>query len=607
MTSKLQFRALFAACVLGASLAGCGLDNDSASGTQNQEIMVERSVTALIQAADGTALKGAKVTVAGQSAVTDEHGAASFKVSLPQSAKNVVVSFKKDGFITQSMVYDAAGLARVAANLLAVKQTIAVSKIEEAQVIQSASLGASMSIPAGAFVLPNGQPAAGKAWVQFTPWDIAGSDLNAMPANGAAVDAQGNPASLISAGMITAVFTDEAGNRLQLAQGKTADIQMHLPLSSINNQAMAVGASIPMWHFNEAKGLWEEQGAGTVVADSSSATGFAVHAQVSHFSTWNWDFKFDNPGSVTVQCKAAAQPVPCHITAKVELEDGSGLTKVNSIPAEGTKIVNMPSKGTIHWSAKDSTGTLIGSEVSGTSGTVVIDLGTPKTNNFVKCELEDGTPAACSGSFAAQVQGDEKTAEFTADKSGARMLTGLQADNNQLNWSAHTAAILVNDQWVRYTGTAISDSNSAVTIILKDKEVIASDKGLSFFVQCVADYDYNSGTWDTENAELKAQPCEIQIEVHMENKEQPDLLRFTAAYGEKKLIALPNQYSGFAWLGEGDISYFFVEGRMLKGVYCGSANGSEGFSRDEQPMFLIRLWGGGTPSNDPAYFCQQPA
>lgn len=605
MTSKLQFRALFAACVLGASLAGCGLDNDSASGTKNQEVMVERSVTALIQAAGGTALKGAKVTVAGQSAVTDEHGAASFKVSLPQSAKNVVVSFEKDGFITQSMVYDAAGLARVAANLLAVKQTIEVSKIEEAQVIQSAFLGASISIPAGAFVLPNGQPAAGKAWVKFTPWDITGSDLNAMPANGAAVDAQGNPASLISAGMITAVFTDEAGNQLQLAQGKTADIQMHLPLSSINNQAMAVGASIPMWHFNEAKGLWEEQGAGTVVADSSSATGFAVHAQVSHFSTWNWDFKFDNPGSVTVQCKAAAQPVPCHITAKVELEDGSGLTKVNSIPAEGTKIVNMPSKGTIHWSAKDSTGTLIGSEVSGTSGTVVIDLGAPKTNNFVKCELEDGTAVACSGSFSAQVQGDEKTAEFTADNGGARMLTGLQADNNQLNWSAHTAAILVNDQWARYTGTAISDSNSAVTIILKDKEVIASDNGLKFRVQC-SSYDENTGK-ESPDPFLKGKPCEVQVEVYFSQNGNSlsETFIFNSVYGQERQVRLPNQYSGFKWLLEGNISYIYIQGRMLNKKYCSGGSGNEGFENTENPLMKLNMYFADSPP-DTLAFCEVP-
>jgi len=603
MTSKLQFRALFAACVLGASLAGCGSDNDSPSGTQNQEIMVDRSVTALIQAADGTALKGAKVTVAGQSAVTDEYGAASFKVRLPQFAKNVVVSFTKDGFITQSMVYDAAGLERVAANLLAVKQTIAVSKIEEAQVIQSAFLGASISIPAGAFVLPNGQPAAGAAKVQFTPWDIAGSDLNAMPANGAAVDAQGNPASLISAGMITAIFTDAAGNQLQLAQGKTADIQMHLPLSSINNQAMAVGTSIPMWHFNEAKGLWEEQGAGKVVKDSSSATGFAVHAQVSHFSTWNWDFKFDNSGSVTVQCKAAAQPMPCHITAKVELEDGSGLTKVNSISAEGTKIVNMPSKGTIYWSAKDSTGTLIGSEVSGTSGTVTIDLGAPKTNNFVQCELEDGTAVACSGSFAAQVQGDEKTAEFTADNGGARVLTGLQADNNQLSWSAHTSVILINDQWFRYTGTAVSSSKSAVKIILKDKEVIASDKGLKFRVQC-SSYDYNTGN-ESADPFLKGKPCEVQVEVYFSQNGNSlsEKFIFDSVYGQERQVRLPNLYSGFKWLHEGNISYIYIQGRMLNKKYCSNGYGDEGFKNDKNPLIKLNMYFADSPP-DTLEFCK---
>ena len=153
---------------------------------------------------------------------------------------------------------------------------------------------------------------------------------------------------------------------------------------------------------------------------------------MSHFSTWNWDFKFENAGSVFVQCTSASVAVPCHITAKVKLKDGSGLTKVNSISAEGTTIINMPSEGSIDWTAKDESGTLIGEKTSGTSGKVIIDLGTPKTNNFVKCKLEDATAVACSGIFETQVNGESKRAEFSTDLNGAYVLSGLKADNNIL-------------------------------------------------------------------------------------------------------------------------------------------------------------------------------
>ncbi len=214
-------------------------------------------------------------------------------------------------------------LAQITANLLDIKQIVNVDNIELAQVIESVYSQAKITIPENAFVLPNGQPATGAVTVAFTPSDITAADLNAMPANGVARDAQGNIVNLISVGMITATFTNAAGQKLQLAAGKTADIQMDLPIDSINNQKLQVGSSIPMWHFDEAKGLWVEEGVGQVVASLLSATGLAVHATVSHFSTWNWDFKFENAGSVFVQCKSASVAVPCHLTAKVKLKDGS--------------------------------------------------------------------------------------------------------------------------------------------------------------------------------------------------------------------------------------------------------------------------------------------
>ncbi|MEG2695900.1 MAG: hypothetical protein RR966_15790, partial [Acinetobacter sp.] len=174
-------------------------------------------------------------------------------------------------------------------------------------------------------------------------------------------------------------------------------------------------------------------------------------------------------------------------------------------------IINMPSEGSIDWSAKDITGTLIGEKTSGTSGNVIIDLEVPKTNNFVKCKLGDGTAVACSGIFETQVNGESKTAEFSADLNGTYVLSGLKADSNVLNWTAYTSALLINGQWARYKGTAVSTSNAAVEIILKDKDVIASDKGLKFRVQCNS-YDYNNGS-DIIDPALKGKPCEVQVEV----------------------------------------------------------------------------------------------
>ena len=608
MKLQQQLHAVLVACVLGVPLVGCG--SGSGDDASANEVSAEKAVTALVQTSTGSNLAGAEISILGQSFVTDASGNAQFNVKIPQSAKTVVVSFKKTGFITQAVELKVEELAQLSANLLPIKQTLTVAAIEDAQVIQAAFLNAQISIPAGAFVLPNGQPATGAVKVEFTPWDIQSSDLNAMPANGVAVDSKGNPALLISAGMMTATFTNAAGQKLQLKQGVTADIQMDLPLNSINNQAMTVGTSIPMWYFDAAKGKWVEEGTpGTVVASPLSATGLAVQATVSHFSTWNWDFKFENPGSVNVKCKSANSYVPCHITAAVELKDGSGLTKTNSIPAEGVDIVNMPTEGTIHWTAKDTTGTLIGSVTSQLPNdkNVVIDLGIPATNNKVQCTLEDGSAVECSGEFTALVGVEYKAAEFTAPKEGVRVLTGLKSNNDKLVWSAQTAIALEGDQWVRYVGAAVSTSKSDVKIVLKDKEVVASDKGLSFYVQCTSGDDYNTGNLNINNPDLVGKPCEIEVSLWMadSNDSSEHKLHFNTVYGEQKLIRLPNQYAGFNWMDEGKINSLYLQGRMLQGTYCGS-RGREGFKRSEQPLIMISLWGGNTPVDTDGYFCNVP-
>ena len=462
ITSSIKLKNIAFACLLGMSLAGCGSDSESETKPVNEEAMLQKNVSALILSSNGNALAAAEIVIAGQTFKTDGFGKAAFTVQIPKSATHVVVAVKKDGFISQSLQIEAGQLEQLSANLLNVKQTVSIAKIEEAQVIQSVYQNAQITIPENAFVLPNGQPATGAVTVAFTPWDITAADLNAMPANGVARDAQGNIVNLISAGMITATFTNAAGQKLQLAAGKTADIQMDLPVASINNQKLLVGSNIPMWHFDEAKGLWIEEGVGQVVASLSSTTGLAVHATVSHFSTWNWDFKFENAGSVFVQCQSASVAVPCHITAKVKLKDGSALTKVNSISAQGTTIINMPSEGSIDWTAKDITGTLIGEKTSGTSGNVIIDLGAPTTKNFVKCELANGTAVACSGKLNGGI-------DFSLPKEGGNVLTGLQ-NVTQLNWEATSAPYETLSSVYQYKGNQVSGLTGDVKIILSTSE-----------------------------------------------------------------------------------------------------------------------------------------
>lgn len=526
-------------------------------------ITINREVQVLIQTANGASIPDANVTIPGQRIKSDQNGHASFNLVLPQNTLKVVAKFEKEGFITQSIVYEVKDLKAISANLLAIKQVVPVSDITMSQVIHSQDLGATITIPDNAFVKANGELATGAVNVEFTPWDISNTDLNAMPANGVAKDAQGNIVNLISAGMITATFKDSQGQELQLATGKTADIQMNLPVKSLNNQEMRVGTEIPMWYFDQANGLWNEEGKGQVVASNQSSTGLAVHATVRHFSTWNWDLKFENAGSVFVQCQSDGVAIPCFVTAKIILKDASSLTKSSSVPQEGLTVVNMPSSGSIYWSAKDLTGTMLGEKTSTTSGYVIIDLGKPATDHFIKCLLPNGTAVGCFGKINGQL-------DFSISQDGGRLITGIKDPDGQLDWSAQSNLIFETNQWVRYKGQQVTGLNGNVNIVLSDREVVYNNnQGLSFPVVCTNLINDSSGGSIEPNGnwevipELIGKSCLIDITVYTIQGTE-ETLSYKAIYGKPMQIQLPNQYSGFDSAGKGPIINLVIYARIIE-------------------------------------------
>ncbi len=341
-------------------------------------------------------------------------------------------------------------------------------------------------LPANAFVDAAGNPATGAVTLNWTPWDITEDDLLAMPGNGRALGADGQATDLISAGMMTVDFIDAQGKHLQLASGKKATIRMNLPFTKINGVDLVEGSEIPMWTFDEALGLWKEEGKGYVVASASSPTGLAVEAEVSHFSTWNWDFKFNNPNTLNVRCvDSAGTDVGCHVTATVQLDGGGVLTKSHTLPAGGLDIINLPDAGTVQWVATGPESTT-GSASSGLSGQVVIHLGPPPVNNFVRCTDAAGAGLACTVTMSGDAgQYGQLTRTFSLPPEGGRITAGYEMTS--INWSADSGRTLSADQskWVTYRGTAVSGPQGNVVVVLNTKEESPVDKQIK--MRCVAE------------------------------------------------------------------------------------------------------------------------
>lgn len=521
-------------------------------GTSTDEVVVQAGTTGgttslqvSVQIAGGVTLPGARVDIGSVTATTNAEGVATL-AEAPVGADQVV-KVSHPGYVTQSVrtTLAADGQAQqLLVLLLPEKDTLALSQIEAAQTIASNHLGASVQLPANALVnAATGAPATGPATLKLTPWDIADIDLQAMPGNGRALDAQGNLVDLVSAGMMTVDFFDAAGNKLQLAPGKSAVIQMNLPagITGIGGNAIAVGTTIPLWHFDESRGLWIGEGSGTVVSTSS---GLAVTGTVNHFSTWNWDY-VTRPvvvsavlegtppptPSLTVSCVGAnSTPVACNVVATVLYSDGSSRFWRASLPAGGSVIQDMPANTTIHWEATTIDG-LKGSGDSLSTGTLVIPIQQPTTRNFVRCTTPGSVASACTVTMTAPLaDGSTATTRRYIPETGA-LITSVLPTTGPLSWEGSTGYVPTGSStWTRFLGSTTSGVSGDVTIAM-DEVLISTDKTIR--VSCLPDAFLVAG--DT----VPLDTCQINVVIYDNNGNNVDLIQVPSGLGGPVSVALP--------------------------------------------------------------------
>lgn len=110
----------------------------------------------------------------------------------------------------------------------------------------------------------------------LSPATLKGSSIR--PGGNYGYDKSGKKKALRPYGMMAIELEDAEGKQLQLATGKTAVIRIAIPAS----MAPTAPATIPLWYFDEEKGIWKEEGTATKQGDVYVGT-------VSHFSFWSAD------------------------------------------------------------------------------------------------------------------------------------------------------------------------------------------------------------------------------------------------------------------------------------------------------------------------------
>jgi hypothetical protein len=141
-----------------------------------------------------------------------------------------------------------------------------------------------VQIPANAIASANGQAYSGTVHafaIGLDPNDPKTYDW--MPGDLRARDAGGYAKMLNTFGMFAVELESPSGEKLNLLPGKTAAIEMIVP----SNLFSAAPEVIPVWHFDETTGYWQEEGA----ASRSGSDHYSF--EVPHFSFWNCDVPAD--------------------------------------------------------------------------------------------------------------------------------------------------------------------------------------------------------------------------------------------------------------------------------------------------------------------------
>ncbi len=281
----------------------CHKDSDNfteeSSTTFSPEVVEEIhcSLLGYVYDEDNNPVSGATIHIYSASTQTDEFGI--FRLPNARMDKNgTFVRVTKEGYVFGSdMLYPNDALIFSYVRLL---------KLETGKSFQSESGGSvaiagggTVTFPENSIALSNGSSYSGEVRVTAKFIDPTDEYLaETMPGALVGQALNGNTVALGTAGMVAVELRSPTGNKLNLKEGSKASIEIPATIASPPQ-------TIPLWWFDEVKGLWIEEGSAVL------ENGF-YKGQVSHFSFWNCDV-----------------PYPLvHVCGQVLYDDGSPAAQV---------------------------------------------------------------------------------------------------------------------------------------------------------------------------------------------------------------------------------------------------------------------------------------
>lgn len=280
--------------------------------------LVESDVVGYIYDESDGPIADVEVTILGNSTRTNEFGVFVFR-NTSLDANGTYVTATKPGYIFGSdRIYpDKADVNHSYIKMLRLTSTTTVNGTNGGNIVVQG--GGIISFGANTIVNSEGDLHSGSVIVTAKRISADDPDLaDVMPGGLLAEDKEGYTRVLGTLGMVAVELRDDNGNELNLAEGSQATVQFPIAQSQLSDAP----DQIALWSFDEAKGLWIEEGFAT-------REGNNYIGEVGHFSFWNCDAPFPLIhvcGTVLNADGSPAENISVVVTADVVYPTGYGVT-----------------------------------------------------------------------------------------------------------------------------------------------------------------------------------------------------------------------------------------------------------------------------------------
>ncbi|MCT2408021.1 carboxypeptidase-like regulatory domain-containing protein [Chryseobacterium antibioticum] len=312
-------------------------DNNPTPGSNfNFGSTVQRNFQGVVLDTGGNPVSGATVTIGSNTVQTNFKGFFTFK-NAEVKENFALVKVTKSGFVDGSRVMvPTNGMNRVNVMMIPAITTASINS----------GVTSTVSLPNGTKVKFDGsfKDASGNTYsgsVNVALYNLTSSNqylTELMPGSLLATNSGGNARIMETFGMVHVQLTGSSGQKLQIANGHTAE--MTVPIDA--SQTASSPNTIPLWSYNENTGMWNEEGSATKVGNT-------YVGMVSHFSWWNCDAQFPQAIlKVTVKNPAGLPMVNSKVSLKRSsqayetygMTDNLG-TVTGIIPANETLILKV--------------------------------------------------------------------------------------------------------------------------------------------------------------------------------------------------------------------------------------------------------------------------